>query len=40
MKTMSQVYKEPNDRFGKHICCRRCGMCIDCRDCDCKTDLF
>ena len=36
MKTMSETYGEPNDRYGKHLCCPKCGLCITCGDCKCE----
>lgn len=36
MKTMHEVYGEPNTKLGKHLCCKKCGGCIDCDDCVCK----
>lgn len=33
IKTMHDIYGEPNDKFGKHKCCPKCGFCIDCKDC-------
>lgn len=35
IKTMHEIYGEPNDKFGKHKCCPECGKCINCGDCDC-----
>jgi hypothetical protein len=29
-KTMHEVYGEPNDEAGKHICCDKCGGCKTC----------
>ena len=36
-KTMHQTYGEPNDKFGKHEVCVKCGLCKTCRDCKCKV---
>lgn len=33
MTTMHEEYGEPNDKFGKHLVCDECGMCIECGDC-------
>ena len=38
MKTMSETYGEPNDRYGKHLCCPKCGLCITCGDCKCEKE--
>ena len=35
-KTMHEVYGEPNDKIGKHLCCDDCGCCINCGDCHCS----
>ena len=36
LKTMHEIYGEPNDKLGKHICCSKCGSCLTCKDCKCK----
>lgn len=35
-KTMHEMYGEPNDKFGKHIACEKCGFCKTCGDCWCE----
>lgn len=37
VRTMHDVTGEPIDKYGKHICCDECGMCVDCGDCACYT---
>jgi hypothetical protein len=32
-KTMDETYGDKSN----HKCCDKCGMCIDCGDCNCKT---
>ena len=32
MTTMNDMYDDGSD----HIVCDKCGMCIDCKDCDCN----
>ena len=37
MKTEYEMYGTRKDRLGKHLFCERCGMCVDCKDCECKN---
>ena len=36
MKTMSEVYGEEDDYWGRHPVCEECGMCSVCSDCNCS----
>jgi hypothetical protein len=35
-ETMSEFYKEPDDKIGKHKVCKKCGLCMTCNDCKCN----
>jgi len=30
---MHELYREPNDKMGKHLVCEKCGFCKTCGDC-------
>ena len=31
---MHETYGEPDDEIGKHKLCNKCGLCIECGDCN------
>jgi hypothetical protein len=40
MRTMSDVYGEPRDMAGGHLCCDDCHLCVTCGDCSCRRWLL